>query len=234
MIKLAPMGFRMKFLLSLTAALAWTAGALAQPDYPPAHWNPPACTKYYTSGNGHKFCVIHDMEGYYQTSVSYLNRCDTDTNGDYNVSASVHYLVNGLKNGNDEDGHVEGIANDAGVGDITQSVRESNYSWHARCLNTYSVGTEHEGFVSSPAWYTEGMYVASALLQRHLCDKFGIPKDRNHIVGHNEWQNPAWTNWLAANYPAIDPTCNNHTDPGQYWDWAHFMTLITGAAAPLP
>ena len=31
----------------------------------------------------------------------------TDTNGNYNVSASVHYLVNGLKNGNDEDGHVE-------------------------------------------------------------------------------------------------------------------------------
>src|SRR5436190_1243707 len=131
------MGSRMKLWLWLTAALIWLAEVRGQPDYPSAHWNPPACVKYYTSGNGHQFCVIHDMEGYYQASVSYLNRCD----------------------------------------------------------------------------------------------KYGIPKDRNHIIGHNEWQNSTWTNWMAANYPAIDTTCNNHTDPGQYWDWNHFMTLITGAAA---
>jgi N-acetyl-anhydromuramyl-L-alanine amidase AmpD len=218
-------------LLSLAAAFTGFAGALAQPDYPSAHWNPPACVKYYSSGNGHKFCVIHDMEGYYQTSVSYLNRCDTDTNGVMNVQASVYYLVNGLKNGNDEDGNVENLPADADVGDITQSVRESNYAWHVRCWNTWMFGTEHEGFVTSPAWYTEGMYVASAALQRYLCDKYGIPKDRNHIIGHNEWQNSTWTNWMAANFPAIDTTCNNHTDPGQYWDWTHFMTLITGAAA---
>src|ERR1043166_2089952 len=225
------MGLRMKFWFSLTAAVILPAVAHAQPDYAPAHWNPPACVKYYTSGNGHKFCVIHDMEGYYQSSISYLNRCDLDTNGNYNVSASVYYLVNGLKNGNDEDAHVVNIPEDADVGDITQSVRESNYAWHARCWNTWMFGTEHEGFVTSPAWYTEGMYVASALLQRHLCDKYSIPKDRNHIVGHNEWQNSVWTNWMAANFPSIDTTCNNHTDPGQYWNWSHFITLITGAAA---
>src|SRR5438876_3826980 len=220
-----------KRLFLLIGFFACALLAQAQPDYGPAHWNPPACVKYYTSGNGHHFCVIHDMEGYYQSSISYLNRCDTDTNGNYNVSASVYYLVNGLKNGNDEDGNVENIPGDAEVGDITQSVRESNYAWHVRCWNTWMFGTEHEGFVTSPAWYSEGMYAASALLQRHLCDKYGIPKDRNHIIGHNEWQNSTWTNWMAANFPSIDTTCNNHTDPGQYWNWSHFMTLITGAAA---
>jgi hypothetical protein len=60
-----------------------------------------------------------------------------------------------------------------------------------------------------------------------LCDKYNIPKDRNHIIGHNEWQNSAWRTWMTNNYPAIDPTCNTHTDPGQYWNWGHFMDIVT-------
>lgn len=204
--------------------------ACAQPDYAPAHWNPASCVKYYTSGNGHRFCVIHDMEGYYETSISYLNRCDKDPSGNYNVSASVHYLVNGLQNGSDNLGHHENNPNDAPAGDITQSVRESNYAWHVRCWNTWMFGTEHEGFVSTPAWYSEAMYQASAGLQRHLCDTYGIPKDRNHIIGHNEWQNSAWKTWMATNFPSIDTSCNTHTDPGQYWNWSHFMSLITDTA----
>src|SRR6478672_9432960 len=98
----------------------------AQADYPLARWNPLNCGKYYTTGNGHKFCVIHDMEGYYESSISYLNRCDTDTNGNYNVQASIHFAVNGLQNGPGEND-----PNDLPPGDITQCVRESNYAWHA-------------------------------------------------------------------------------------------------------
>ena len=213
------------------AALMWpalglamkTTLALAQPDYPPAHWVPPVgCNKWYTSGNGHHFCVIHDMEGYYESSISYLNNCS--------VSASVYYLVNGLQNGSDNLGHHENNPNDAPAGDITQSVREQYYAWHVRCWNTWMFGTEHEGFVSTPAWYSEAMYQASAGLQRHLCDTYGIPKDRNHIIGHNEWQNAAWRTWMTNNFPAINPTCNTHTDPGQYWNWSHFMSLIIDTA----
>src|SRR5690349_9567884 len=170
------------------------------------------------------------MEGYYEWCISYLDRCDVDTNGTYNVDASINYMVNGLQNGTDTKSHSE-YTNDAPQGDITQSVLESKYAWHALCWNTWMFGTEHEGFVSNPCWYTEDMYVASSKLQRYLCDKYGIPKDRNHIVGHNEWQNTAWTDWMAANYPQINATCNNHTDPGVYWDWDHFMALITGAPA---
>jgi len=169
------------------------------------------------------------MEGYYESSISYLNRCDTDANGDFNVATSVHYLVNSLKNGSDEDGHSENNSGDVAAGDITQSVRESRYAWHARCWNTWMFGTEHEGFVSSPAWYSEAMYQASAGLQRHLCDVYGIPKDRNHIIGHDEKKTAAWRVWMTNNYPAIDPTCNTHTDPGQYWNWTHFMDLVVGA-----
>lgn len=201
----------------------------AQPDYAPAHYAPMSCSKWYTTGNGHKFAVIHDMEGYYETTISYLNRCDLKTNGDFNVAVSIHYMVNGLKNGSDEDGHNENNTGDVAPGDITQSVLESRYAWHAVCLNRWSFGTEHEGFVSSPVWYTEAMYQASAGLQRHLCDVWGIPKDRNHIVGHGEWQNASWRAYMSNNYPSIDVTCNSHTDPGQYWNWSHFMDLIIGA-----
>ncbi len=219
-------------LLAPTAFLSGVSSAQAQPDYAPAHWVPPAsCNKYYTSGNGHSLIVIHDMEGYYQSSVSYLNRCDLNTNGNYNVSASVQYLVNGLKHGNDEDGHTGDDNPDAPGGDVTQSVRDANYAWHAVCLNTWSTGTEHEGFVSSPAWYTETMYVASAALQRYVANKFHVLRDRNHIVGHGEWQNATWVSWMSTNYPSINPMCNTHTDPGIYWNWSHFMNLITGVPA---
>ncbi len=228
--------FRLNAVLPKTAALLTVmvslfVGALpaqAQPDYPSAIWNPATCTKYYNSGNGHQFVVIHDMEMFYEAAVSYLNRCDLNTNGGFNVSASVYYLLNSVHNGSDEDGNVEGDPGDAPAGEITQSVRESKYAWHARCWNTWMFGTEHEGFVSSPAWYTETMYQTSANLQRYLCDKYGIPKDRNHIIGHNEWQNAAWRTYMTNNYPAIDPTCNDHTDPGPYWNWSYFIQLVSG------
>src|ERR1022692_1731171 len=199
--------------------------ALAQPDYAPAHWVPPTgCTKWYTTGNVHHFIVIHDMEGYYEASISYLNTCS--------VQASVYYLANGLQNGSDSLGHHENNLTDAPAGDLTQSVREQYYAWHVVCWNRYMFGTEHEGFVTSPVWFSEAMYQASAGLQRHLCDTYGIPKDRNHIIGHNEWQNVTWRTWMTNNYPAIDPTCNTHTDPGQYWNWTHFMALINGTSNP--
>ena len=218
-----------KFVLFLVVVLWLCPSSRASTDYGPAIDRPMSCTKWYTTGNGHHFCVIHDMEGYYWSSISYLNRCDQNTNGSYNVSASIHYLVNGLQNGSDEDGHNENYPADPAAGEISQSVREANYAWHALCWNRWSWGTEHEGFVSSPAWYTEAMYVASAGLQRHLMLQTSDPIDRNHIIGHNENQTASWVTWMAANYPSVDATCNTHTDPGVYWNWSHFMALILGA-----
>jgi N-acetyl-anhydromuramyl-L-alanine amidase AmpD len=201
--------------------------SLAQPDYPQAIWNQAYPGHWYTSGNGKSFCVIHDMEGYYESVISYFQASNTQ--------ASIHYCVNSLQNGNDPaHGYVEGNPQDAPAGEITQMVREQYYAWHVRCWNTYMFGTEHEGFVDSPAWYSEAMYQASAALQHSLCVRYGIPMDRNHIVGHNEWQTASWTNWMAANWPQIDYTCNNHTDPGQYWDWNHFMLLVNSNVTNLP
>ena len=184
-----------------------TAG---QPDYPPAHWVPAYPGHWYTTGYRKDFVVIHDMEGYYLSVISYFQQSGTQ--------ASVHYDVNGLQ---DSPG-------DAPAGDITQQVEEQYWAWHAICLNRYSFGIEHEGFVSNPAWWTPEMYLASANLIRHLCDNHSIPKDRNHIIGHNEYLNGAWVSWAGAQgYPPEFATCNSHTDPGANWDWSFLMQLVT-------
>ena len=197
--------------------LTATPRAKATADYGPAVDRMLTCAKYYTTGYGKRFVVIHDMEGYYLTGISYLRRCDLNSSGNYNVSVSCHYVVNGLKD----------YASDAERGEISQLVREANYSWHAGCWNRYSTGTEHEGFASNPAWYTEEMYQASALLHRHLCDKFGIAKDRNHVIAHGQKSVSGWPAWASANL-GIDPYCNTHTDPGPYWNWNHYMDLLIG------
>jgi hypothetical protein len=76
----------------------------AQPDYPFAHWAQAYPGHWYTSGYARDFVVIHDMEGYYLSVISYFQ--DAGTN------ASVHYDVNGLQDSQ----------SDAPAGDITQQV----------------------------------------------------------------------------------------------------------------
>src|SRR4051794_31566763 len=83
----------------------------ASSDYGPAIWNPACSGHWYTSGNGHKFHVCHDMEGYYMSTISYFKNCNT--------SASVHYCVNGKKD----------ASSDAPAGELTQMVLEANYAW---------------------------------------------------------------------------------------------------------
>jgi hypothetical protein len=55
-------------------------------------------------------------------------------------------------------------------------VRDAYYSWTARCWNGYAMQTEHEGFASSPAWYTDTMYSVSGTLVQSKCNKYGIDK----------------------------------------------------------
>ncbi len=51
-------------------------------------------------------------------------------------------------------------------------VQHKNIGWHAGNweYNKRSIGIEHEGYVSDPAWYTDSMYRASAALTRWICD----------------------------------------------------------------
>ncbi len=81
-------------------------------------------------------------------------------------------------------------------GEAHQYVKEEDTAWHAGRVdnpswslikpnvnpNLYTIGIEHEGN-SSDQW-PDAMKRASASLIREICDRWQIPIDRNHIIGH--------------------------------------------------
>jgi hypothetical protein len=157
-------------------------------------------------GNGEdvRYIVIHDMEGTYQGSIQQFQ--------DPTAYASAHYLI-------------------ADDGSVTQMVQLKDEAWHAanKTVNMHSVGVEHEGYaIKTGDWYTEQEYDSSATLVKFLAQKFGIPLDREHIIGHDEVPGV-----LDANVKT------QHWDPGPYWDWNHYMALLGapdgagGAGSPL-
>ncbi|MFI1963686.1 N-acetylmuramoyl-L-alanine amidase [Streptomyces pathocidini] len=132
--------------------------------------------------------VIHVVQGSYATAL--------DVFKDPWHRAAAHYVVR-------KDGH------------IAQTIRELDVAFHAgnREYNERSVGIEHEGWVDRPDQFTGAMYEASARLTAGICDRYGIPRDRQHIIGHTE-------------VPGAD-----HTDPGRAWDWDRYMKLVREVGA---
>jgi N-acetyl-anhydromuramyl-L-alanine amidase AmpD len=103
-------------------------------------------------------------------------------------------------------------------GHVAQHVRPKNVAWQAGnwYVNAKSIGIEHEGYLAQGgSWYTEVMYRSSARLVRYLAARFDVPLDREHILGHD-------------NVPGPTPGTveGMHTDPGPYWDWAHYFRLL--------
>ncbi|WP_037616757.1 N-acetylmuramoyl-L-alanine amidase [Streptomyces aureus] len=181
-------------LAALPYALLPDVKAAAQPsavDYPGADWYPATGSNYTASDRPYSYdldyVVIHVTQATYATTLSIFQ------NPAKKVSA--HYLVRSA------DGHV------------TQCVRERDVAWHAGNwdYNTRSIGIEHEGWVDRPAYFTDALYEESARLTAAICDQYGIPKDRAHIIGHYE-------------VPGTD-----HTDPGPNWDWTRYIRLVNFA-----
>lgn len=167
------------------------AAVRADTDYPPAQWMPASTSNYTVSSRPSaypvRFVVIHVAQETFADTVRIFQ------NPAKQVSA--HYVVRSA------DGHV------------AQCVRESNIAWHAGNwdYNTRSVGIEHEGWVDQPAYFTHSMYEQSAALTASVCNRYGIPKDREYIIGHHEV--PGAT----------------HTDPGPNWDWVRYIRLVNFA-----
>jgi N-acetyl-anhydromuramyl-L-alanine amidase AmpD len=141
--------------------------------------------------------VIHDTEGRFTGSVRFLQRART--------RGSAHFVVSRR-------------------GQIVQLVPVTDVAWHSGngWWNLHSIGIEHEGWVGRRG-YTEKEYRASAQLVAYLAHRWGIPLDRDHIVGHNEVPNPNRPGW----YGGVD----GHTDPGPYWKWAYYLHLVRYYAA---
>lgn len=138
-----------------------------------------------------RYIVIHDTEGHWDGVID-LVQDPTYVSWNYTLRST--------------DGH------------IAQHVKAKDVAWHAGnwYVNAKSIGLEHEGFLAAPdAWYTEAMYRASARLVKYLAGKYGIPLDRQHILGHDTVPGPT-----AGNIPGM------HTDPGPYWDWRHYFELL--------
>ncbi len=157
--------------------------------YPGATFTPAASSNYSKASRGAgqiNYIVIHTIQGSYSGAISWFK----------NPAAKVssHYVVR------------------SSDGRITQMVDDSDIAYHDACFNSNSIGIEHEGYVDNPGkWYTDAMYRESAKLTAWLCDKYNIPKDRQHILGHNE-----------------TPDCSSHTDPGPGWDWNKYMKYVKG------
>ena len=143
--------------------------------------------------------IIHVTQGSWSSALNWFQNS--------RAGAAAHYTVRS------SDGY------------LGQSVAEKDIGWHAGnfSYNQTSIGIEHEGYVSNPKWFTEAMYDASARLSAYLVNKYGIPLDRAHIIGHNEIPDP----YAPGQYGGVA----NHTDPGKYWDWYKYMDYVTYYAA---
>ena len=141
--------------------------------------------------------VIHDTEGDLQ---SVLEAFQNPT-----FYASIHYII-------DADGT------------IYQMVQNKNMAWHAGnwSTNMHSIGIEHIGHAATGGTdYTPEMYRASSQLVRYLTNKYGIPRDRGHIIGHD--------NVSATKTSGL---VGMHTDPGPYWNWQNYMAMIGAPVLP--
>jgi N-acetyl-anhydromuramyl-L-alanine amidase AmpD len=165
------------------------AGAAPQPvDHPLAEWQPATPSNFTAADRPWSHRV--DKVIVHVTQTAYTGTLAIFQNPAKKVSA--HYVVRSA------DGHV------------AQCVRETDIAWHAGNwdYNTSSIGIEHEGWVDKPAYFTEALYQESAKLTAGICGRYGIPRDRAHIIGHYE-------------VPGTD-----HTDPGVYWDWQRYLRMV--------
>ena len=110
-------------------------------------------------------------------------------------------------------------------------VLESNKAWHVGNENSYTIGIEHEGYVSNAAWYTQALYQSSANLVKDITQSgYGINPKRTYdgagststqllgncirIKGHQHYAN------------------QSHTDPGIHWNWNKYYGLINDTYTP--
>ncbi len=177
----------------------------AVPDYGPATWVPADPANYTVANRGHDYpvqmIIIHDTEGSYASAIQEFQ--------DPTRAGSAHYVV-------------------SDQGDITQMVAEKDVAWHAGNwdYNTRAIGIEHEGYAWSCCYYTDAMYDASARLAASICSRWGVPMNRQNVIGHDEVPDP--------DNPGLFGGTDHHTDPGPYWDWTDYINRAAYYASLLP
>jgi len=169
-----------------------------------ATYNPsPACNQSSRNGSSVTAVAIHTTQGSFAGALAWFMSCQSQV--------SCHYLIR------------------SSDGLLLQLVNEDAKAWHIGSENAYSIGIEHEGFVSNPAWYTDTMYRISAQLVQRIAGRHSLDLSRN-----------AWWPWSAGSNYAQDQrpgACTRikghqhfpnqtHTDPGQHWNWPRYGDLL--------
>ena len=142
------------------------------------------------------YIIIHDTEGSYNSAISTFQNPASFVSANYVIRSSD--------------------------GAVTEMVRPRNVSWGAGdwYVNMHAINIENEGFAAQGAtWYTQALYQSCATLVRYLAARYGIPLDRQHILGHEDVPGP--TDYY---------TSAQHWDPGPFWNWNHFMALVRGVS----
>lgn len=146
----------------------------------------PGCIQPRKGGIATDRIVIHTMEGTFEGTRAFFK----DPNRP--VLTCAHYLV-------------------SKTGDVCQMVPDHQKCYHAGNYNSRSLGIEHEGYAKDKK-FPAALLDASAAVVAALCEKYRIPVDREHIIGHSEV--PGAT----------------HTDPGKNWPWDDFMERVRAAS----
>jgi hypothetical protein len=171
-------------------------------DYPSAEWIP-AATGNFTRWTNNSLrpidrIVIHITDG--PTIGSAINTFRSPNPN----KVSSHYVVG-------QDGR------------IVQMVKHNDIAHHASSANPSSIGIEHVACTGRDRRIcptvlppSQSQLCSSAALVNWLCTGFGIPMDRQHILGHAE----------AAK--------TTHGCPSSLWNWDYYMKLVTsGSCFPI-
>ncbi|PKP04207.1 MAG: hypothetical protein CVU11_05525 [Bacteroidetes bacterium HGW-Bacteroidetes-6] len=178
-------------------------------DYAPAIWDPTTCNYSSRSGTPISAYVLHTVQGSYAGCISWFKNCT--------AQASTHYVMR------------------SSDGQVTQMVLEADKAWHVRDENPYTIGTEMEGYVDNPAWYTQAVYTSHSDLVRDVCNSgYGINPLRMFYrdtldngtaldYGVHVLAGSTYCVKIAGHqhYPN-----NTHTDPGPNWSWDYFFRLV--------
>ena len=176
-------------------------------DFGEAIWNPASSSNYSTAWNSTTAVILHTMEGSYAGAISWFKNPS--------AQVSAHYLIR------------------KSDGQITQMVRENQQAWHAKYHNHYTVGIEHDGYASDPGNWSGNMVNASARLTRSICIRQGVNCA-------SAWRGPGYSSWhlvpdsVRVKGHGMLTSNQDRYDPGQFFPWANYYSLINGGAPPGP
>ena len=126
--------------------------------------------------------VIHTTEGSYSGSISWFRNPAS--------GVSAHYVIR------------------KSDGEVTQMVSDERRAWHAGTANDRSIGIEHEGAAANAATWTPQILESSARLGAWLSERYNIPIDRDHFIGHSEVHS------------------SSRSDPGSHFPWSDYIDLV--------